>query len=362
MRINTKSFFIATILLFAAGCTCSPSREGHGTAESASDKPQVTVNLAIWSNYITDELLEQFTKEHHVKVNVTNYAANEELLAKLLAGANGIDVAVPSDYMILAMTNLDLLQPLDHSKLPNEKDVGPEFLRKPFDPENKYTLPYSWTFSGIALNRRHFKGDVTGWADLLNKPELKGKISLLDDARETLGIALRTLGFSINTTSAEELAQAKKYLADRRLQVRAFNSEPMDSIMRGEVFAAHIYSCDALQAAKKTNGDVELFIPNEGGVMGLDNLVIPKTAAHVAEAHLLINFLLTKAVSKARVIATYASPILKGVRDELPAEFKDNALLFPEPKQMAKYENLRDLGDATVNYDKAWTDLKAGAG
>ena len=132
--------------------------------------------------------------------------------------------------------------------------------------------------------------------------------------------------------------------------------------MNGEITVAHMYSCDALQAGQKTQGRVQLLIPKEGGVMAVDNLVIPKSAAHIKEAHQLLNFLLTAEVTKSRVSGTFAGPILMGIREQLSQDLQNNKLLFPDEKDLAKFESLRDLGDASALYDRAWTELKADAG
>src|SRR5262249_5007931 len=150
-----------------SACT---KKEASSGGESAAPAGNRVVNLAIWSNYVSPEMLAEFEKSSGIKVRISNYSSNEELLAKLQAGASGYDVAVPSDYMVFAMVKLGLLEPLDYAQLGNSKSLDAKFMKKAFDPENKFSVPYDWGTTGIAVNRDLYKGELKSWKQLFSNP------------------------------------------------------------------------------------------------------------------------------------------------------------------------------------------------
>lgn len=354
--------FIAVfaVLLALPGCTCHPKSSdtatGPGTPSHAIEKQ---VNLAIWANYLSDEMVKSFTDKTGIQVAVTNYSSNEELLAKLQAGGDGYDVIVPSDYMVSVMTTLGLVQRLDKSRFSNFAQIESKFLNKSYDPGNVFSVPYAWTVTGMAVNRQVFKEPIKGWADAFANPALAGKISLLDDSREVLGVALRLIGKSLNTTDAADLDAAKKTIAAFKPRVKAFTSEPIDGISSGDIAVAQMYSSDALQASRKTGGKVEFIFPAEGATMAVDNLVIPKAAKHPNAAHALIDFLLSVDVGVAQVQGVMSGPIQRAVAGKLSAELRNNKTLFPDVTLLSKFEMMQDIGDASSTYDRIWTELKA---
>lgn len=332
--------------LFFSSCT----RKSSGPA---------TVNLAIWSNYVSPELLADFEKRTGIHVQVSNYSSNEELLAKLQAGASGYDVAVPSDYMVFAMTKLGLLQKLDRAELPNFKSLDPKFLGKPYDSENQVSVPYDWGTTGIAVNRSLYSGEIRGWKDIFGNPKLAGKYSLLDDVRETMTAALKSLGFSLNTKSPQEIDKAKALLLKIRRDVKAFTSEPLMPLVSGETVVAHAYLSDALQSRKKSGGKIDYVVPDEGCTLWIDNLVIPRGALHVKEAHAFINFLLEAKSNVSTVMNVWVAPTNREAIKLLPPEFVKNTSLFPPESVLSRCEMTQDLGDALALWDRAWTEVKA---
>ncbi len=350
MRNPLRLGFSLLAFLSVAACT------GTGTGPGSAPK---TVNLAIWSNYVAPETLELFKKETGITVAVTNYSSNEELLAKLQAGATGYDVAVPSDYMVFAMAKLGLLTELDPAKIPNAKSLDPRYLKREYDATNRYSLPYDWGTTGIAVNRELYKGPIKGWKDLLTRPELAGKFSLLDDPRETIGAAMKALGFSLNSSNPAELAKAKALLLAAKKRVKAFTSETLAGLTSGEFAVSHAYSSDALQARRATKGKVEFVIPEEGGTVWIDNLVIPKGAKNVEEAHRLVNFLLNPEITLKTVTAILVAPANQEAAKLLSADLKADAMLFPSEKTLSRSELLKDLGEGSSLYDRLWTEIKA---
>lgn len=318
------------------------------------------LNLAIWANYISENARAKFARETGIELKVMTYSSNEELLAKIQAGGSGIDVAVPSDYMVDVMTKLDLLQPIEKSAIPAAAHLAKEFLAQPYDPENKFSLPYGWTTAGIAINRELYKEPVKSWKDFFENPKLAGKISLLDDVREVAAAVLKMQGQSANTTDKAALDKAKAQLLKIRKNVKMFSSDVIGALKGREVAAAHAYSPDSLQAAAAPGDRIEFVIPEEGGTRAIDNLVILKTAKDPAMARKLIDFLLTKENNVAFVEKIRGGPVVEGVRPLLSPRLRDDKALFPTPAVFSKLESLRDLGEANRLYEELWTEVKTG--
>jgi spermidine/putrescine transport system substrate-binding protein len=343
-------FFYVAIFTLA----CTPKQDPSSGA-SAEKK---TLNLFIWANYVSSESIKEFEKESNLKVNVTHYASNEELLAKLQAGASGYDVVVPSDYMVTVMVQLGLLEPLQAGLIPNKSKIDPRFLAREYDAKNEYSLPYGWASTGIAFNKKYLPEGLTSWKELLENPKLKGHVGLLDDTREVYAIALKVAGQSLNSKDEAVLAAAQNYLLKNKAQIKSYLSDPMEAIGSGEVWATQIYSPDAMQARAKTQGQVQYVIPSEGCTFAIDNLVIPKTAQNKEGAHKLINFLLSAESNRRFVQKIFAGPVLTETKAALPPELQKDSGLFPADAVMNKMEMLKDLGATTAIYDRLWTEFK----
>lgn len=349
---------IALLTIFSVSCTKkqpTPEIQSSAQATAAASKE---VNLSIWGNYITPEMTEKFTAETGVKINISNYSSNEELLAKLQSGAAGVDVAVPSDYMVDIMVKSGLLEPLKAEMIPNIAGLDSQWINQSFDPGNKFSVPYAWSTAGIAYNTELVKTPISSWKDVVENQKLKGKISLMDDVREVTGAALKINGFSVNTTSKAELDKAKATLLSLKPKVKMFRSDTIDALANKEVAVAHTYSTDALQAAAKSNGKIKYVIPAEGGTRAIDNLVIIKGAKNSENAHKLINFLISKEANLAFVKTIYGGPVVKATIESLPEEIRKNTALFPSADMMGKLEKIQDLGDETKTYDDLWTQVK----
>lgn len=357
LRMLHLFFTVLTLALsiFVVGCTSS--KKDAATPAPAVDK---VVSLAIWSNYIASPVLADFERQTGIRVQVSHYSSNEELLAKLQAGASGYDVIVPSDYMISVMSKLGLVKKLERARLTSFARLAPRYLGKSFDPGNEYSVPYDAGTTGIAVNRDLYKGEIRGWKDLFEKPDLAGRISLLDDAREAIGAALKAQGRSLNSTDATSLDAAKAYLIQAKSRVKSFTSETLNALVTGEIAVAHVYSSDAFQARKQTGGKIDYLLPVEGGTFWIDNLAIPARSARSEAAYALINYLLEGKAGAATVQAVFVAPASLDAFALLPAPFrKENSGVFADEKALSKFELIRDLGDAQLAWDRAWTEIKA---
>ncbi len=360
------SALVALQALIGGGCSKNNVSQTPNTSSSQSDQGSghaKVVHLAAWSSYVNLDILKKFEAETGTKVEISNYSSNEELLAKLQAGATGFDVAIPSDYMVYAMSKLGLLEELNAELVPHRRNLSSDVTGRSYDPEGKFSVPYTWGTTGIAIRTDRFKGKISGYKDLFENKELSGHFSLLDDAREGLGAGLKRHGLSLNSRSGDDIARAKSAILSVRKGIKAFSSESLNLLVNGEVAAAQAYSCDAYQAKKKSGGKIDFIIPVEGCTLWVDNLVIPKGARDIATAHRLINFLIGAENSRLTASTIMTAP---ANRDAIPllaqAFLKEYPNLLPAPPALKKCEMMEDLGDAIALYDRAWTEVKVARG
>jgi len=314
------------------------------------------LNLFIWSNYIAPETLAKFEARHGVRVNVDLYDSNEALLAKLQAGNAGYDVVCPSDYSVEVLLAQGLLQRLDHSALPHLANLDPEFLDRPYDPGNAHSVPYFWGTSGIAYSRRRVAEPPDSWGALWD-PRYRGRILMLDDAREVLGAALKWRGNSQNSKDPRLLAAARDDLLRQKPLVRAYNSTNFEDILlSGDVWLAQAWNGQIARAMAQ-DPDIAYVLPREGSTLFIDNLAIPRDARHPALAF--IDFALEAEVA-AEICRTmlYSSPN-RAAWPLLPPDVRTNPAIFPSPEAVRRLELIQDLGHATLLYDRLWTEVKS---
>ncbi len=314
-----------------------------------------------WSDYIDPEIYADFEEEFGVKVIEDTFASNEDLLAKLQAGATGYDLIVPSDYMVAIMIELDLLAELNYDNIPNFKNIDETFKDPPYDPGNKYSVPYQWGTTGIGYNADLFEEPPDSWAYLFDPAlasEYAGRMSMLNDSREVLGAALKYLGYSVNSTNEQELEEAKQLLLQQKEWVSSYDSESFEDLLAaGEVDIGHGWSGDYFTAALEAP-QVWYAIPKEGGVIWTDNLAIPKSAPSQYTAEVFIDYLLRPEVgAKISNYTWYGSPN-KAAEEFIDAEILEEPAIYPPDEVMEKLEFLRDVGEATSLYDRIWTEIK----
>jgi len=314
------------------------------------------LNLFGWSEYVPQPVLDGFTKETGIKVNFETYASNEELLSKLVAGGGHYDIVQPSDYTAEVMIRQKLLVPLDLAKLPNLKNLDPDFLHRAHDPQSRYTVPYMSGTVGIVVNTDKVKTPVKGYRDVF-QPRFKDRIVVLNDSREIVSWALDTLGLPINTITAANLDQARPVVAEWVKLVKVFDSDsPKTALLNGDVDVGIVWSGEA---AILWNQDKKFkyVIPAEGAHEFLDLLAIPAGAKNVDAAHKLIDYILRPEVSKLISDAfPYTNPN-REARKLLSSEALANPASYPPPG--GKVETFRDIGKAAADIDRLVTDLKS---
>ncbi|EKO3556030.1 extracellular solute-binding protein [Vibrio metschnikovii] len=338
----------ATLL---AGSACALSLLSNSAI--AQDKELVFMN---WGPYINSNILEQFTRETGIKVIYSTYESNETLYARLKTHNQGYDLIVPSTYFVSKMRDEGMIQKIDKSKLSNFSNLDANYLNKPYDPNNDYSIPHVVAITGLAVNTDMYDpNDFQSWGDLW-KPELARQLMLMDDTREVFHIALRKLGYSGNTTDDKQIDEAYAELRKLMPNVLVFNSDnPAAPYLAGEVGLGMLWNGSAA-AAQNEGLPIKLIFPKEGGIGWVDNFAIASGAKNVDAAHKMIDFLLRPEIAEQ---ISRDTGYLTGVA-ESNAKFKDIAPLFPSQEDLDRVEWQDAVGDKTIKYENYFMRLKSG--
>lgn len=344
-----KILTIAILVLLLSAC--GGQKEGEMATE---------LHLYNWSEYIDPEVFDAFEAEYGVKVIEDTFSSNEELLAKLQAGATGYDLIVPSDYMVEIMIEEGLLANINHDNIPNLANLSDLFSAPPYDEELAYCVPYQWGTTGIGYNSDEVEPDSWAWFfDPEIASQYSGKITMLNDSRESIGAALKYLGYSLNTTDEAQLEEAKQLLIAAKPFLFSYDSDQFeDLIAADEVVYGHGWSGDYFAAAEEDER-IWYIIPAEGGVVWADNLCIPKTSKEAYTAELFINFILQPEVAAQITNFTWFGSPVEAANEFIDAEILEEPAIYPPSEVMVKLEWIEDVGDATPIYERIWTEVKA---
>ena len=313
-----------------------------------------------WGDYIDPEVNKMFTKETGIKVIYSDYATNEEMYSKVESGTVNYDVLFPSEYMIEKMINRDMLAKLDLTKIPNYEKVDERFKSLPYDPNNEYAVPYMWGTMGIVYNTTKVDDTVDSWNILWNEKYAQD-IFMYDSERDSIMVALKKLGYSMNTRDEKELEAAKEELIKQAPLVLAYvGDEGKNKMINGEAALMLAWAGDAMLMLSE-NPDLEYVIPKEGSNYFVDSIVIPKDAPHMEEAHEYINFLCRPdiAAKNAEYIG-YSTPISEA-RALLPEEVRNSEVAYPseETTSSSLMEMFNDPSDIIGVYSSIWTQVKS---
>ncbi|MBL8150427.1 MAG: extracellular solute-binding protein [Blastocatellia bacterium] len=316
------------------------------------------LNLYIWSNYASKQLIEDFEKRYNAKVRVEIFDSNEALLAKLQTGLVDYDIIVPSDYMVTILIKQGLVQPIERERLTNLNNIDPRFLGLPFDPENRYSVPYTWGTSGIGYRKDKIAEIPDSWAVMMDN-RYKDRIAMLNDVRENFAFALKLKGYSLNSTSPEEIEAAAKILKEQKPLVRAYDSDAFTELLvSGDVWLVQGYS-GQLGKAVLEYSNIGYVIPKEGATIWTDNICIPKTAQDPDLAVTFINYILEAEVA-AENSNTTGYPTPNGAaRQMIKPEMLNSPASYPPEATLRRCEFLRDLGQTIQLYDLHWTEIKS---
>lgn len=317
-----------------------------------------TLTIYNWGDYIDPELLTKFQEETGITVIYQTFDSNEAMLTKIEQGGTTFDVAIPSDYAISKMREENLLIPLDHSKLPNLKNIDPSFLNLSFDPENKYSAPYFWGTLGIVYNPKLTNLKFHSWDDLWN-PSLHNNVLLTDGAREVLGMSLSSLGYSLNDTNDQHLQAALAKLKKLTPNVKAIVGDEIKMLLaNNEAAAGLVFSGDASEIMDQ-NPDLDYVVPDQGSNLWFDNMVIPKTAANIDGAHKFINFMMNPEVAAQNAeYVGYATPNDAALK-LLPEDISSDERFYPSKQVLKRLEVFDNLGKKMlVHYNELFLQFK----
>ena len=320
-----------------------------------SKKSSQVLNIYNVGDYIDEELITKFEEETGITVVYETYDTNEAMYQKLKSGSTKYDLIFPSDYMVEKLIAEDLVSPIDYSNIPNYKYIMEDYRDPAYDPGNKYSVPYMWGTFGILYNKTMVdEEDVKSW-DVLWNPKYKGEIQMLDSVRDTMGISLIRLGYSINTQKTSEIEEAKNELIKQLPLVQAYvNDDGKDRLIVGDASMG-----DALVLMDE-NPDLEYSVPEEGTNEWVDAMCIPKIAENKDYAEMFINFMLEpdNALQNVEYIE-YSTPH-QAAYDMLDDEMKNNPTAYPDKKILDKSEVFLNLpADVLKKYEDAWTEIKS---
>ena len=341
--------------------TSSPS--GGETGDTSGGAQQTSggeVNVYNWGEYIDESVLEDFEEATGIHVNYQMYDANETMYSKVAPGGTGYDVVIPSDYMIARMIEEDMLEPLNFDNIPNFADIDPELKNPEYDPENLYSVPYMWGLMGVIYNTTMVDpADIGSW-DLLWNEKYADDILMIDNSRDAIGIALKRLGYSYNTTDAAQITEAVDTLIDQKPILQGYVMDEIFGKMEGGNAAIGTYYYGDYLTMLENNPDLGFYIPEEGTNIYVDAMCILKDAPNKENAEAFINFMCsTEAGLKNCEEIWYSTPLLS-VREELDPEVASDTLAYPNTDIMEMCESYAGLPQETLDlYDSEWTRLKS---
>ncbi len=342
------------LLLAACGGKDGGGAEGAAGGQAGDLGPiEKELHIYNWSDYIAEDTVPNFEKEFGVKVTYDTYESNEEMIAKLQAGATGYDIIVPSGYSVPVLVATELIEPINRDYLTNWSNVSPIFQNAPTDPGNTHTVPWQWGTSGIAYRTDRIKTPIDSWA-VFHDQKFHGKMTMMDDGREVIGAFLRYRSHSLNSTDPQQLAGAKKDAIEAKKHLKAYISGPVKAqLISGDVWISQLWNGDTTQA-KAEQPNLGYVVPKEGCTIWSDSMCVPKSASNKRAAHEWMNFILRPEVGAALSEATgYGSP------NAAAAKLMKAPVPYPTEEELKRLEYQVDLGKDTATWDQIWTEIKS---
>ncbi len=312
-----------------------------------------------WGDYMDMDVVKEFEEEYNVKVIYQEFATNEDLYVKIKNSSEPMDVIFPSEYMLERMSNEGLLNELDFSKLDNFKYVDKDLTGMSYDKENKYSVPFFWGTVGIIYNSEKYPEGLQKWADLWNEKYKKDMV-LYYSQRDILMVALKKLGYSMNTSDEAQLEDAKNELIDQKPLVYAYlGDEIKDILIAEDANVGVVYSGDAGIVIEE-NPKYKYVLPKEGTNLWFDVAAIPKNARNVNRAHDFINFLLRPEIAARNAEYLQYATVESEAKKYLPESLVNNEALYPDRTNMTNFEIFEDPSQKLKLYDRIWTEFQSG--
>lgn len=353
--------------LSLAALLCIPSFAGCFTAKAAAADTGVTINVYNWGQYISDgtdgylDVNAAFTEATGIEVNYMTFDTNESLYTKLKTGGSSYDIIVPSDYMAGRLIDEGLVQKLDFSNIPNYQYINEAYKNTAYDPDNAYSVPYTWGTVGVIYNKKYVDEADTGSWDLLWNEKYAGKILMFDNNRDAFAIAESRLGYSLNTTDSVALTACAELLKQQKPVVQQYVMDQIfDKMTREEAWIAPYYAGDYLTMLED-NPDLGFYFPEEGFNLFIDCLMIPSSAEHKAEAEAYINFLLSPEVCGENLDYLGYSAPEDAAKEYMDPEVSSSEIAYPSAETLARSEAFLYLPtESNQLMDSLWLDVKTG--
>lgn len=345
MKLNFTALLLLSLVLVFSGC-------GSGTAKAKK------LYIFNWTYYTPDSVIEKFEKEYGVDVVYDSFASNEEMFAKLKAGGASYDICFPSGDYVSIMIAENMLQKIDKSALKNFGNVDPEVLaRCDFDPGNEYSVPYYMGAAGVAVNKTKVAEYEKSWSIFARK-DLAGKMIMLDDMREVMGDALKYLGYSVNTVDQAQIGEAKKLINETwKPNLLKFDAEAFaKNFASGEVWVAQGYAESIYAELEQSRwGEVDFFIPKEGGPSYIDSMVVLKNSKNKDLAVKFIDF-----IHRPEIYAEFCDAFGFPATANVPARALKSGPSYYSAESLAPCELKKDVGADLEKYNAAWQEIKVG--
>ena len=344
---------VLTLSLVLSGCGGGTS----GNSEEPGSGDKGVVNVYNWGVYIDESVLEDFTAETGIEVVYDTYESNEAMYGVLKNDGASYDVIIPSDYMVSRMIEEDMLQPINFDNVPNFADVDPELKNPDYDPENLYSVPYMWGLLGIIYNTTMVEETPTSWETMFDE-RYADNIFMFNNSRDAIGIALKYLGYSYNTTDPAQITEAVDLLIQQKPLVNSYGMDDIFEKMQSGSVAVGAYYYGDFLTMQEVNPDLAFCLPEEGTNLYVDAMCIPKNAENKENAEAFINYMCsTSAGLKNCEEIWYSTPLLS-VREALDPEVSSDPYAYPDESIMAQCESFKNLPeDILALYDSEWTRL-----
>lgn len=349
-----KKKLLSMLVSGAMVCTMLTACGGSGDAGKNGE-----INVFVWTEYVSDSAIEAFEKDTGIKVNLSTYSSNEDLLAKLKSESEGTyDVILPSDYAVEYLIAQDKLEALDKDKLTNLENIDDTYLDESYDPGNVYSVPYEGGVACIAVNTAKVDKEITSYDDLFDS-SLSGQLVVLDDYRAVIGMTERSMGLSMNETDPDTLKTVEEKLLTLKDNVKLYDSDsPKSALISGDCSVGMVWSAEAALAMDE-NPDIQIVYPSEGAYVFLDNWAIPKGAKNYDSAMEFINYMLSAEAAKMNIEDfPYLCPN-KAALELMGEDYVNNEAKNVPSEVIASGEFVSYLDtDTLAIYDEMWTKLK----
>ncbi|MBR3955253.1 MAG: spermidine/putrescine ABC transporter substrate-binding protein [Clostridia bacterium] len=352
MKKKIISLLIAVFMLLGL-CACSDNQGNQNSNRS--------INVYNWGEYIDQSVLDDFEAQTGINVNYTTYASNEEMYSKIVSGAASYDVIIPSEYMISKMISEDLLAELDFANIPNYKYIGEAYRGLSYDPEEKYSVPYTWGTVVIVYNTKYVdEEDVADESiDLLWNEKYAGNILMFDNPRDTFALAHIKLGHSMNTTNPDDWYAAADELKKQKPIVQAYVMDQIfDKMINEEAYIAAYYAGDAMTMMEE-NEDLAAYVPREGANMFFDSMCVLKSSQNKEAAEKFINFMCETEIAVRNAEAVWYAIPHTAAYEALDSEQSEDPLVYPPQEVLDKCEVFINLNQETlILQSELWINLK----